>query len=191
MAGTETKKQTKIVEGTFGGHYKVSAKTVQFENLIKYGVSKDKAIIIHHADEVEAMLRLMRVVVVPEGEVTDSEIELIRSHLETVLAPGITAEQKDGFIDYFRNLDTTNLKLKECCQLFKTRSRPNKMSQFIDILYQLAYFHGIDQKMQIVFQDVGQFLNIRATEMRQAAFAARKMVESDEPDSSGEVDGEN
>jgi len=133
----------------------------------------------------------MRVVVVPEGEVTDSEIELIRSHLETVLAPGITAEQKDGFIDYFRNLDTTNLKLKECCQLFKTRSRPNKMSQFIDILYQLAYFHGIDQKMQIVFQDVGQFLNIRATEMRQAAFAARKMVESDEPDSSGEVDGEN
>ncbi len=188
MVVSNNKKPPKIGKGTFGAQFDISSKAIQFESLIKHGITKEKAIPIHHEDEVEAMLRLMRVVVIPEGEVIEEEISIVRAHLESVLAPEITADQKDQFIEYFKNLDTTNLRLKECCQLFKTRSRPNKMGQFIDVLYQLAYFHGINQKMQIVFQDVGQFLNIRATEMRQAAFAAKKLVESSDQSS---VEGEN
>jgi len=154
---------------------------IGLDRLSTRGQPKELTIKVSDSRTINLMLQLLYFIAEWNiNEIGSKEATYVKDFLDEILRPEVGEKQKDSYMDYFNNFSGDKVNLKHTCLQLKSPSNYKLRLQFMYNLYELAYLHGLDPDLQRQVNDIGMWLEISSTEVRQAAFLGRKKYETTE-----------
>ena len=151
---------------------------LELDRLAKGVIGKERTLAISKSEQIYLMLQLMSYTAERDGQVNPKAITFVERFLDENLSARIGFDQKKIYMNYFLDCEGKKVNIKNSAILFRGRSKPQLRNLLINAIYDLAYMAGMDENLRRDVNDIGRWLDVSATRMRQAAFAARQRWET-------------
>ncbi len=151
---------------------------LELSNLAKYGIKKTEKRKIYDMEQMELILPLFKSVSQKDGKMSEQETQFVHDFIEETVLPDMLTEKREELFDFYDKIDLEEVNLKNCCHLIKMRVDYKIRLQVFELLYRLAFLHDIDQPERQAVDRIGRWIELSNTDIRRAAFDARKEVDT-------------
>ena len=143
------------------------------ERITRKGAAEELTYRASNKFQIQLVFEFWKAILNQGRQATPEDERFVERFVADTISAMIQDEDREGYWEYYRNLNADDIKFRNVCVLLKARTKPDLRLQLANAVYKFAYSRGFDKQKMHDLDFYCQMMELPSDKIRQADFAGK------------------